>query len=145
MPHGANEYFIIGQNDHIFVTWPWPRPMVNYWPLLEPGAHVALKWWILYNPDHLFDERSPAQRLAVHTAEGSILSILSDLDLTRDPKIEIFRAHQKCLVASFRLPPRPSRCGHWFSSYRLGAFNAPPPPSPQQDMVGGEILHPLPD
>ena len=25
--------------------------------------------------------------------------------------------------------PRPSRCGHWFRSYGLGAFNAPPPPS----------------
>ena len=27
------------------------------------------------------------------------------------------------------MPPRPSRCGYWFSSYRLGAFNAPPPPA----------------
>ena len=35
------------------------------------------------------------------------------------------------------MPPRPCRCGYWFSSYRLGTFNALPP-LPQQ-VAGGEI------
>ena len=55
-----------------------------------------------------------------------ILGLWPDLDLTGDLKIQISSAQLKRLVTSFRLPPRPSRCGYWFSSYQLGAFNALP-------------------
>ena len=101
--------------------------MLN-WPLLELCAHVALKWYILRNPGSLYDERCTTQSLETHPAEGPILGIWTDVDLTRDLKIYIVSAHLKHLVARFRFPHRPSRCGHWFSSYRLGAFNNPRPP-----------------
>ena len=52
------------------------------------------------------------QSLEVDTAEGPVLGIVPDLDLLRDLKIEILSIHQKRLVASFRSPPRPSRCGY---------------------------------
>ena len=34
--------------------------------------------------------------------------------------------HKERLFKSFGSPPRPYRCDHWFGSYRLGAFSAPP-------------------
>ena len=66
--------------------------MLN-WPLHAPRAHVALKWWILHNPDRPYGERCPAKNIEVHTTEGPILGILPDLDLTRDLKIEILSAY----------------------------------------------------
>ena len=128
MAHGVNANLHYGQNYLTFFTWPWPRPMLN-WPMLGPCAHVTLKWYILHNPGRRYDKRDPAQSPEVHSAEGPTLGLWTDLDLTRDLRTKILSAHLKRLVANFPLPPRPSSCGYRFSSYRLGAFNAPPPSS----------------
>ena len=81
----------------------------------------------LYNPGRLYDESCPAQSPEIHSAEGPILGLWRDHDLTGDLKIKMLSTHLKRLVAGFRLPHRPSRCGHWFSSYQQAAFNTPPP------------------
>ena len=83
----------------------------------------------LYNPGRLYDESCPAQSPEIHSAECPILGLWCDHDLTRDLKSKILSTHLKRLVAGFRLPHRPSRCGHWFSSYQQAAFNTPPPPA----------------
>ena len=126
-------------NELTFVTWPLPRPMLN-WPLLEPYAHVALKWWILHNSGRLYDETCPAQSLEIHPAEGPILGLWPDLDLTLGLKIKILSAHLKRLVASFRLPTARLAAAIGFSGYRLGALNTPF----LQQVVGGEIPQQLP-
>ena len=70
-----------------------------------------------------------------YISQTLILSLSPDPDMVRDLKIQMETYHRKRLVTSFRLTPRPCRCGYWFSSYRLGAHNAPPP----QQVAGGEI------
>ena len=55
------------------------------------------------------------------------MGLCRDLDQTRDWKIKILSTLLKPVVRSFRLPPRPFRCGHWFSSYRLETFTLPQP------------------
>ena len=69
-----------------------------------------------------------------YISQTLILNLCPDPDLTRDLKVQIETHHRKPFVTSFRLPPRPCRCGYWLSSYRLGTFNASPP-----DVAGGEI------
>ena len=115
--------------------------MLN-WPLLEPGAQLAPKWWIImYNPGRLYDERCPTQSLEVHTAERPILCIWPDLDIARNLKMKIVSADQTRLVASFRLPPRLARLAMRPLVLELSGERVyPPPPA----TVGAEIPQQLP-
>ena len=77
---------------------------------------------------------------SLHPAEGSTLGLYRDLDQTRDRIIKTLSTHLKPLVPNFCLSPRPFRCSHWFSSYRLKTFTLPQPAI----RVGGEIPQQLP-
>ena len=70
----------------------------------------------------------------LYISDTLVLNLRPDPDLVSDFKIQIETYHRKRVVTSFYLPHRPCRCGYWFSSYRLGAFIAPP-----QKVAGGEI------
>ena len=76
----------------------------------------------------------------LYISQTLILNLRPDHDPARDLKIQIKTDHRKRLVTSFRVLPRPCRCGYWFSSYRLRAFTPPPP----QQVAGGEIPQQLP-
>ena len=69
-----------------------------------------------------------------------ILNLWPDPDLARDLKIQIETDHRKRLVTSFRLPPRPCRCGYWFSRVIDWGRLRPPP----RQVAGGEIPQQLP-
>ena len=59
------------------------------WPLLEPGIHLTLKWYILHYPNRDYDKRcpAPAQSPGNQSAERPVLDIWPDIDLTRDLKM----------------------------------------------------------
>ena len=106
-----------------FGTWPdldlylhklaLKRFVITFWTILTDFMRLAIQ--------HKVSELFISQTL--------ILILWPDPDLAHDIKIQIESDHWKRLITSFCLPPRPCRCGYWFSSYWLEAFKPPPPAS----------------
>ena len=92
---------------------------------LEPYLHKLTLIWLLYITFltilTVFMRWATQHKVSgLYISQTLILNFWPDLDLARDLKIQIETYYHKCLITSFRLPPRPRRCGYWFSSYQLG-------------------------
>ena len=105
------------------------------WPTHESSTIVPLWWSFCPCITELMAIDAQTWSFIINTAENTIWVILPGRDPTCDLETKIVCTHQRRLVTISRLPLCPSHCSYWFSSYWLGAFNAPPP----QQVVVSEI------